>query len=279
MTATNNLDLLRLEKVDEGRYAVHQPAGSPESGHVVFGGQLMAQTIMAADALADGKYVKTMNTVFSRAGLYSEPIEVSVDAFQSGRTFAGHVITAWQGERLLTRSLVMLTSDEPDLIAHQLERPRDIPPPDEGDPAPAIVFPGAEARTAAAPYDTVSGVSTMAFWTRMPEPVPSVASSQAILAYATNGQLIELAMRAHRDSVRIEDAHGSLSTGVVNHSLSFHREFDAGEWLLLVHEATFAGKGRVHGRGTVYREDGSLVATFAQDGMVKQGGRATNSPL
>jgi acyl-CoA thioesterase-2 len=212
--------------------------------------------------------------VFSRAGVYSEPIHLSVEPFQSGRTFASEIITAWQGDRLLTRSLSMLTSDEPDLIAHQIEPPCCVTQPDDGDPARAIVFPGAQARTATLVEDTVNGVPAMAFWTRTSGSVGSLAASQAILAYATNGQFIELSMRPHHDTVRIADAHQTLTTGVVNQTLNFHREFDAGEWLLLVHEATFAGKGRAHGRGTVFREDGTLVATFAQDSMVKPGGLA-----
>jgi acyl-CoA thioesterase-2 len=278
MTVADEIDLLRLEPVGKGRFQVHQPAGSPEGGDVVFGGQLMAQTIMAADADAGGKYVKSLNTVFSRAGVYSEPIHITVEPFQSGRTFASDILTAWQGERLLTRTLAMLTSNEPDLIAHQLDRPHGVSSPDDGEPARAIVFPGAEARTATLAEDNIGGVPVMAFWTRMPASVTSLAANHAILAYATTGQFIELSMRPHRATVRIEDAHHTLTTGVVNHTMNFHREFDTGQWLLLVHEATFAGKGRVHGRGTVYTEDGVLVATFAQDSMVRPAGPTRNAP-
>ncbi|MGX7681749.1 acyl-CoA thioesterase [Jatrophihabitans sp. DSM 45814] len=275
----NNLELLHLESLGENRFSVHQPEGSPEGGNVVFGGQLMAQIIMAADAECGGsKYVKSMNTVFSRAGLYSEPIHLTVEPFQSGRTFGADIVTAWQGERLLTRAQVMLSSDEPDLITHQVERP-DVSNPEDGETSPAIAFPGADVRTAKLPSDTANGVSVSAFWTRMPEPVGSLAASQAIVGYATNGQLIELAMRGHDDVVRIQDAHLTLTTGVVNHTLNFHREFDAGDWTLIVQEATFAGKGRVHGRGTIYRQDGALVATFSQDSMVKPGGRGPGSAL
>ncbi len=280
MTTRFSLDVLHLEPLGSGRYQVHQPEGSQEGGDVVFGGQLLAQMIMAASAeAADSMYIKSMNTVFSRPGSYAQPIHVQVESFQSGRTFGSDVVTAWQGERLLTRSLVMLTSDEPDLIAHQIDRPDGVAGPNAGAPAPGIVFPGAEVRTAPLPDDTVHGVPAMAFWTRTPEPVGSLAASQAILAWATNGWLIGLAMRPHADVVRIQDSHRTLTTGVVNHTLHFHREFDAGEWLLLVHESTFAGKGRVHGRGQAFREDGTLVATFAQDSMVKPGGRGAGSVL
>jgi acyl-CoA thioesterase len=280
MTRTGAIDLLSLEPAGPGRYLVPMPPGSQEGGNVVFGGQLMAQMIMASAAASDGaKYVKSMHTIFSRAGSYAEPIHLQVEPFHTGRTWASELITARQGERLLTRALVLLTSDEPDLVAHQIVRPPDVPGPEAGERARGIVFPGADARTARMPSETSNGVPVMCFWTRMPGPVGSLAASQAILAWATNGWLIELSMRPHRDIVRIEDAHRSLSTGVIAQTLNFHREFDAGSWILVSQEATFAGKGRVHGRGAAHTEDGTLVATFTQDSMVKPGGHGTHSPL
>jgi acyl-CoA thioesterase len=69
MTLAEPLALLDLEPLGEGRYRVPMPAGSQEGLTVVFGGQLMAQMIMAAAGSAgETKYVKSMNTIFSRAG-------------------------------------------------------------------------------------------------------------------------------------------------------------------------------------------------------------------
>jgi acyl-CoA thioesterase II len=280
MTLGEPPDLLNLETVRPGRYQVPMPAGSQEGLTVVFGGQLMAQMIMAAaDSVGESKYVKSMHTIFSRAGSYAEPIQLDVETFHSGRTWASELVTAWQGDRLLSRSMVLLTSDEPDLIAHQIDPPGGVAGPEEGEPARGIVFPGAEARAAPLPAPAAEGVPVMCFWTRMPGPVGSLAASQAILAWATNGSFIELSMRPHRDVVRIEDSHRSLSTGVIGHTLNFHREFDAGSWILLSHQATFAGKGRIHGRGAAYTEDGTLIATFSQDSMGKPGGAGPRSPL
>src|SRR5438309_9433069 len=113
------LALLRLEPAGAARYTVAMPDGSPEGGSVVYGGQLMAQLIMASAAEAPGKYIKSMSTIFSRAGSYGAPIDLHVDGFHSGRTWASQLVTAYQGGTLLTRSMVLLTADEPDLIAHQ----------------------------------------------------------------------------------------------------------------------------------------------------------------
>jgi acyl-CoA thioesterase len=220
-----------------------------------------------------------MHTIFSRAGSYAEPIQLQVEPFHSGRTWASELVSGWQGDRLLTRSMVLLTSDEPDLIAHQIAPPAGVAGPWGGEPADGIVFPGAEVRAALLPRETDGGVPVMCFWTRMPGPVGSLAASQAILAWATNGWFIELSMRPHGDTVRIENAHHSLSTGVIGHTLNFHREFDAGSWILVSHEATFAGKGRIHGRGAAHTENGTLIATFSQDSTLKPGGLVPGSPL
>jgi acyl-CoA thioesterase len=77
-------------------------------------------------------------------------------------------------------------------------------------------------------------------------------------------------MRPHRDSVNIADAHRTISTGVIAHTINFHERFDVSQWLLVTQEATYAGRGRVHGRGMVFTEDGQLVATFSQDSMARK---------
>jgi len=63
---------------------------------------------------------------------------------------------------------------------------------------------------------------------------------------------------------------GVLSTGVLSHTLSFHQEFPAGEWQLFVLRSTFAGGGRAFGTGQVFSADGHLVASCAQEAMIRR---------
>lgn len=144
-----------------------------------------------------------------------------------------------------------------------------VPGPEELKAGAALGFPGAEVRTVDDPTASADGVAALNFWTRYPHPVSSIAEQQAILSWSTNGFMIGLAVRDHRDAVRIEDAHHTVSTGVIGHIVNFHERFDVGDWLLLTHESTYAGRGRIHSRGLVYTEDGRLVATFTQDAMVR----------
>ena len=109
------------------------------------------------------------------------------------------------------------------------------------------------------------------FWVRFRDArgLEPQAAHQAILAWSQPGSLIALAMRPHADVVDISAAHRSVSTGVIAHTTHFHDRFDAGDWLLFAEQATWAGRGRVHGSGSIFTKDGRLVASYSQDSMVR----------
>jgi acyl-CoA thioesterase II len=265
-------EVLELEELGNGRYAAPNPVDDPEGRDVVFSGQILAQMIMAADRAVEGaKDVKSIHAIFARAGTYSGgPMELELESLHSGRAWGSDTITARQGDRLLSRALVLLNTIEPDLIRHGPEMPA-VPMPDDLAPDPrALVYPGIETRTVADPDATTGdGSPAMYFWMRNRESYESQAVNQAILAWSQPGMLIGLAMRPHADAVSIDDAHRSISTGVIAHTSRFHERFDIGQWLLVAQEATYAGRGRVNGRGAVFTEAGQLVATFEQDSMVR----------
>ena len=264
-------DVLVLDDAGEGRYVVHHPTDDPEGRDVVFSGQVIAQMIMAADEAVDHeKDVKSIHAVFARAGTYTQPMELTLETMHSGRAWASHTVTAWQSERMMSRGLVLMNTVEPDLMRHGPAMP-DVARPGALEPdAGALVYPGVQTRTVADPGAVApDGTPAMHFWMRHEESFGSGAANQAILAWSQPGFIIGLAMRPHAEKVRIGDAHRSVSTGVIAHTCHFHERFDVGQWLLVSQAATFAGNGRVHGIGSVFTEDGALVATFAQDSMVR----------
>ncbi|HXC40478.1 MAG TPA: acyl-CoA thioesterase domain-containing protein [Burkholderiales bacterium] len=261
-------DVLRLDEMAAGRYRVRHPREQTEGRDVVFGGQLLAQMIMAAD-LANGgaKDIKSIHAIFARSGTYTKPIDLVVEQMQSGRTWASHSISAMQDGKLLSRGLVLSSIDDPDLIRHAAAMPKTRPP--GAAPARVLAFEGATT-TDAGPADPASGAPRDQFWHRYPASFKSVAANQAILSWATNGQLIGLALQPHGDVADISQAHRTISTGVIAHTLNFHERFDVGAWLLVSQEATYAGRGRLHGRGSVFTQQGQLVATFSQDSMARR---------
>ena len=125
------------------------------------------------------------------------------------------------------------------------------------------------------PSTSRSTVPSDVAWHRFEQTLTSQAANQAILTWATCGGLIGLAMRPHQDTVRIQDAHASVSAGVIAHTMHFLERIDASQWLLVQQVATKAANGRAYGRGSVFTEDGTLVATFDQDSMLK----ATAAPI
>jgi hypothetical protein len=111
---------------------------------------------MAASAGSPGKHVRTLHTIFARAARVSADTELSVEPIHDGRSFASANVTAWQGERLCARSLVLLDAPDPDLIRHAAPAPRVDGPEQAVDAGPSpLVFPGAELRI-------VGGVDTSA---------------------------------------------------------------------------------------------------------------------
>jgi acyl-CoA thioesterase II len=261
-------DLLQLAEIGERRYRVTQPSESAEGRDVVFSGQLLAQMIMASDHAAGGaKDVRSIHAVFARAGTYTRPIELEVESLLAGRTWASDTVTATQSGKVLSRATVLLNVVDEDLMRHEPPMPA-VPAPGEVDAAPGQAFPGAELRPVPGGHD-VGGVPAEMAWHRFERPLPSQAASQAVLAWATCGTIIGLAMRPHRDRVRIEDAHASISTGVIAQTIHFVERFDVSQWLLVRHEATKAATGRVYGDGQVFAEDGTLVAAFHQDSMAR----------
>jgi acyl-CoA thioesterase-2 len=260
------LAAFQLEPVGEGRF-VGQNA--PNGRDVIFGGQLLAQTIAAATASQPGKEVKTVHAIFARGGDMRSPVDIDVDTMHSGRSFGSATVTVRQGDRLCARSLVLLHAPEPDAIRHGDAAPEVAPP----DDTTARSFEFDEWRISIVGNVDLSdpddvGPPELPVWTRFEGAPDDLLTNQELLAYATDGFLIGTAMRPHA-GVSQGMAHVTLSTGVVSHTLTFHEPFSAASWLLLAHEAPYAGRGRTYGRAHVFSEDGRLVASFVQDGMVR----------
>ena len=273
MTGSPTPPVLQVEDLGEARWTLPHPDDDPEKRDVVFSGQLLGQMIMVASAGADGaKEVKSIHAVFARAGAYSAgPVHYVREGMHAGRAWASDTITAVQGDRLLARALVLLNTVEPDLIRHAPAMP-DVPGPDECEPQLIlVVFPGSEVRPVVSPdARSADGAPESCYWVRLPEALDSIAASQAAVSWCQPGFTIGTAMQAHTDAVSLSDAHRSISTGVISHTSHFHDHANAGDWLLVVNTASFAGNGRVFGSGSVFNRDGSLVSTFGQDAMVRK---------
>lgn len=261
------LDALVLEPCGEGRFRAPNVA----MGHgVVFGGQLLAQSIVAGLAGQDDKAVKTVHTVFARGASPDAPVEISVEPMHGGRSFASSTVTISQGERLCTRSLVLLSADEPDVIRHA------DGPPTAAAPDDAVPMSHSDGAWEVRVVDGVDisdpdlvGPPELDVWSRFVGAPDEPAVNQALVAFATDGFLIGASMRPHA-GVGQAQAHVTLDTGVVSHTLTFHEPCAAAEWVRLVHHSTYAGHGRAYGRADMFTADGQLVGSFVQDSRIRR---------
>ena len=260
------LGALTLEPVGPDRY---RASNMESEHHVVFGGQLLAQSVIAALADQGGKTVKTIHTVFARGGSFDAPLDITVDRMHSGRSVASSTVTITQDDQIITRSLVLLSAEEEDVIRHA-DAPRSGSSPDD---VAALVR-----RNGAWEIGIVGGVDIsdpelvgppeLNVWIRFDGAPDDPRIDQALVAYSTDGFLIGTAMRPHA-GVGQAQAHRTLSTGVLSHTLTFHERCPAADWHLLEQWSSYAGHGRSYGRGDIFRQDGQLAASFVQDAMIR----------
>jgi acyl-CoA thioesterase-2 len=267
VATTELVEMLVLEPSGTDRFVGHN---LESSRGVVFGGQLLAQSIAAAALASPGLEIKSMHTLFLRGARPELPLDFEIDRVHEGRTFGGMEVSVRQEGRICTRSLVLLHRPDPDFISYGDEPPLVAPPED----LPAV--PGAPARgweVRVADGADISdpeciGPPELNVWSRFLDVPAERWASQALLAYASDGFLIGTAMRPH-PGVGQALAHVSVATSVITQSLTFHRGFDAGDWLLLAHSSPYAGQGRTYGRADVFTREGRMVASYAQENMVR----------
>jgi acyl-CoA thioesterase II len=272
-TATGPSPILQSFLLDRvGDTSFRAPSVPDERRPVVFGGQIMGQMIMAASAYDPTKGVKSLNVIFARAGTVKLPVEMELDPVHSGRALGSMTATVFQGERLLSRGLLLLDVGEPDVIRHQIP---DIPTggPGETPPVASTDHPGVEVRLVDAVdlmTTAATGPAEVNVWVRFLDLTADAGAAwhQAALSWYTDPFLIAAAMRPH-EGIGQEQAHETLSTGVISQTLTFHDPFRADQWLLIANRSLHAGAGRTYGEGHVFTEKGELVASFVQTNMIR----------
>jgi acyl-CoA thioesterase len=263
---------MELDSIGAGRFRASNV--TPDEHHeqirtVVFGGQLMGQMIVAATQVVTGKRPLTVHSVFSRAAKTTDALEVATDVSQDGRSLATVAVDFTQDGRSTCRGLVTLDAGDEDLIRHaepmpDVEGPADAVPVDWAEPGSEVrVVGGVDLASAAA-----TGGPEVQVWVRFPDAPADPALNQALAAWYTDMFMMGAAMRPH-DGVGFEVAHERISTGVLSHTLVFHEPCDVTRWFLVTQRATYSGRGRYYGVGSLYNEEGELFGSFSQAGLVR----------
>jgi len=257
------VDALDLEPTGEGTFRGQHVVANNYG--VVFGGQLLAQSLIAGLSVHEGKRAKTLHIIFARGASPESPLDITVEQLHGGRSFGSSTVTIAQGDRVCTRALLLAAGDDDDVIHHEDAMPAVGEPPtvDAGDEWQVEVVGDVDVSDP----DQV-GPPELDVWSRFPGAPTDPVTGQALLAFASDGFLIGTAMRPH-PGVGQSQAHKTLTTGVVSHTLTFHQPFSAADWLLLSHHSPFAGFGRCYGRANAFTPGGTLVASYVQDGMLR----------
>jgi acyl-CoA thioesterase-2 len=262
------LAALELQPAEDAGAAGGFTAGNMDEGHgVVFGGQLLAQAVVAATRAVEGKELKSLHTIFARSARPDAPLAIDVDTMHEGRAFGSTTITIRQNGKVCTRSLALLHAPDDDLVRYAGDRP------DAGRPEDWARLDAAgslwDVRIAGDVdiSDPAVGPPTLDVWARFDGAPADPVTGQALLAYASDGFLIATAMRPH-EGLSQADAHVRVSTTVLSQTITFHEPVDASDWLLLAHRSPYAGRGRSYGQADVWSGD-RLVASYVQENMIR----------
>jgi acyl-CoA thioesterase-2 len=275
------LKILDLEKLEENLFR----GRSPQTGwQRVFGGQVVGQALVAATRTVDGRPPHSLHGYFMLPGDPSVPIIYEVDRIRDGRSFVTRRVNAIQHGAAIFSLAASYHLDEPG-FEHQMDMP-EVPGPNEL-PSEKVLkeqlmptMPEAirayfererpiELRHVD-PMRYVDGKPRKPFqsvWIRTTGPLPEdPAIHQCVLAYASDMTLLDAALVAHGASVFSNE----IQAASLDHAMWFHRPFRADQWLLYTQDSPFTGGARGLARGRIYTEAGQLVATVAQEGLIRR---------
>lgn len=231
--------------------------------HRVFGGQLLGQFIRTAELVCPEKSVKSLHALFPREGRADEPVTYDVTVHHEGRSFATLSVIAAQSKGLIgTASISMHVAEEGPALQTV-------------DAVPGLLGPEYTVGLELIPWDTratadlnspVVGPPECEIWMRTPDVDPELA--QALAAYATDLTLIGTAVRPVEGLSQTGNGT-QFTSAVTSHTIWFHRPFRTDGWLLLRQHSPILAHGRSFGRGDLLTDNGTLVASYSQEALLR----------
>jgi acyl-CoA thioesterase-2 len=276
------LGTLDLEPLEVNLFRGRSPQATWQR---VFGGQVVGQALVAACRTVDvnERPPHSLHAYFLLAGDPKVPIIYEVDRIRDGKSFATrNVIAIQHGHAIFTMSVSFHLAEQG--LSHQFKMP-DVPKPDalpsETEmkeriwplmPEPVRRYYERERPIELRPveYNRYSGEKLedgrFHVWVRATGRLPDEpAIHQCVLAYASDMTLLDAALIPHGRTVFSED----IMAASLDHALWFHRPFRADEWLLYAQDSPSLAGSRGFSRGLIFSADGTLVASVAQEGLLR----------
>ncbi|MCY1706747.1 acyl-CoA thioesterase II [Pannonibacter sp. SL95] len=275
------LSILDLEPLEHNLFR----GRSPQVGwQRVYGGQVIGQALVAASrTVSEDRHIHSLHGYFLRPGDPAVPIIYDVDRIRDGGSFTTRRVVAIQhGQAIFSMSASFQTLE--DGLEHQVEMPNVPMPedlPSEQDlkekllqvaPPNVRKYWERERPIELRPVDLTHYFSSKKLdpvqhvWVRATNPLPDDQRiHQCVLAYASDMTLLDTSLFPHGKSVFSPD----IQPASLDHSMWFHRPFRADEWMLYTTDSPSSSGGRGMNRGTLYSRDGQLIASTAQEGLIR----------
>lgn len=246
-----------------------------ENGHI-FGGQMIGQSVFIASRMNPDHAVKSVNVIFPRGTRDTGSIDYDVAALHTGSAYATTRLSCSQPDRQGNAAVTMaahVMHRRP--MAPEVSIEHSAPMPDAGSPSSAR-----PTDLGMIPWETrIVGTTDindrsaqpceLKMWMRVDRDLPDDdAVHQALFAFASELTLIGTALLPHA-GWSLLDAHRSLRTSVIAHTVQFHRPFRLNEWLLLAQTSPAASGGSAYGVGNLFTESGDVVASISQESMIR----------
>jgi acyl-CoA thioesterase-2 len=274
------LHLLKLERIEDNIFrGESRDIGSPR----VYGGQVLGQALSAASCTVEDREVHSLHAYFLRAGDVEHNIVYNVDRARDGRSFSNRRVVAIQHGRQIFNMTASFQKPEEGL-EHHSDMPA-VPPPEElGDmremtaelldmiPEKLHRYYTHERPFEVRPVKPVALLSfgkaepKQIFWFKAIDTLPDDPEvHRSLLAYVSDYQLVATSTLPH--GIRFEK--DSLQLASLDHAMWFHRAFRIDDWLLYSMDSPNASGARGLARGEIFTRDGVLVASTAQEGLIR----------
>ena len=280
-SADGLVEYLDLEKLEEDLFR----GQSPQVGcQRVFGGHVIGQALVAAQrTVSADRGVHSLHGYFMRPGDPSQPIIYEVERIRDGSSFSTRWVVAIQHGKAIFSLQASFQTDEDGLEYQdempQVTAPEDLPSPDEirstfleGAPEHIIKYWRTERPIEVRPimmehYFTNKSLPPVQHaWVRTLGPIPDDRVVQAsVLAYLSDMLLLDTSLFFHGRSVFSKD----IQAASLDHAMWFHRRFDFSDWLLYTMDSPSTSGARGFSRGSLYSRDGRLIASVAQEGLIR----------
>jgi len=255
------------------------PALETTARERIFGGQVIAQAIIAADrTVEDEKKIHSLHSYFLRAGDETKPLHFRVHRDFDGRSISNRRVVVRQNDKVIF-NLTASFQKPADGLTHQVAMP-DVLPPEQCPSAlqqiarnPLVSDEQIEHMSMPRPFDVRSvrpeGKDPKARqyqWFKTVAPLPDdPLIHRATLAFASDMGLLSTSMIPHG----LHWATPGLFSTSLDHAMWFHDDFRADQWICYVMDSDWTGHARGLNRGSLYTQDGILVASAVQEGMMR----------